>query len=317
MPMSSRYLPRCCVCRCVVTNNILDQLKRGVRPWIQPWSETSALNVAVNASTGNAYRGINRLLLYQVHGQHAQPRFMTIKQADKLGGRVREGEHGYMVVYVGDATRKPESPAEEPETYRFLKYSTVFNVSQIIGLPDRITALPAGPNKDQRDRQLQEFIDLVGARVEERVTANEAFYSPSRDLIVTPAFQTFVSLLSYQLVLFHELIHWTGHASRLDRFAKLVQRFDTRADTVEELVAELGAAFLCAEFSIDGVAQAATYVERYVDLLTDDPRAIFTAASKAQEAVDFLRQRLLADSMADAVSASSTNPTDTIKRRAA
>jgi antirestriction protein ArdC len=111
-----------------------------------------------------------------------------------------------------------------------------------------------------------------------------------------PAFRLFVDQTHFYATLFHELIHWTGHASRLDRFHYLVERFDIFAEEAEELVAELGAAFLCAEFSIDGhVPRAATYVERFLKLLTGDPRAIFTAASKAQEAVDYLRQRLLAD----------------------
>jgi antirestriction protein ArdC len=120
---------------------------------------------------------------------------------------------------------------------------------------------------------------------------------------------------SYHATLFHELIHWTGHPSRLDRYVHLAKRFDTHAYHMEELIAELGAAYLCAEFSIDGfVPQAAAYIEHFIEVLSEDPRAIFTCASKAQEAVDFLRRRLLADSEDNVTTTSPSAGTDAMAR---
>ena len=108
-----------------------------------------------------------------------------------------------------------------------------------------------------------------------------------------PAFKLFHGRTHYYATLFHEQIHWTGHPSRLDR--QLGARFGRLSMAAEELIAELGAAYLCAEFSIDGVTPHATYIEDYLELLKDDPKAIFTAAAKAQAAVDFLRQQILAE----------------------
>jgi antirestriction protein ArdC len=291
-----------------VTEQIIAELKSGVRPWIKPWSKTPGLNIACNAVTGRPYSGINTLLLFRIHGQNQQPRFLTFKQAQAAGGNVRKGEHGHMVVFVGNAIKKEIPPSEEPDTYRFLKGYTVFNISQCDSLPDKLTTMPAGPNKEQRDQLLQEFIALTGANVEEKTTLDEAKYIPSADRIMIPAFRSFLNQTSYYSTLFHELTHWTGHTSRLDRYVQLAKRFDTHAYHMEELIAELGAAYLCAEFSIDGfVPQAAAYIEDFVKVLSADPRAIFTAASKAQEAVDFLRCRLLTDSKATAAAAPSTD----------
>jgi antirestriction protein ArdC len=287
-----------------VTEQIITELKSGVRPWIKPWSETPGVNIACNAMTGRPYSGINTLLLFKIHGQNPQPRFLTFKQAQAAGGNVRKGEHGHMVVFVGNAIKKETLPSEEPDTYRFLKGYTVFNISQCDSLPDKLTAMPAGPNKEQRDQLLQEFITLTGANVEEKTTLNEARYIHSADRIMMPAFRSFLNQTNYYATLFHELTHWTGHASRLDRYVQLAKRFDEHAYHMEELIAELGAD-LCAEFSIDGfVPQAAAYIESFVKVLSADPRAIFTAASKAQEAVDFLRRRLLTDSKATAAAPS-------------
>jgi antirestriction protein ArdC len=284
-----------------VTDQILAQLKAGVRPWVNAWSQTPGINLACNAVTGNSYNGINKLLLFQArYYQYPLPKFITLRQANIEGGHVRKGEHGFMVVKVGTALKKLQSPDEDlseaPDSYRFWRSYTVFNVAQCDGLPGRLLAMPAGPNAGQRDRQLHELASLVGADVKEVLSGDRAFYSPSRDCIVLPAFQTFRDPATYYATLFHELIHWTGHQSRSDRYLRIVKRFDRGAEAAEELVAEIGAAFLCAEFSIDGhVPYAAMYVDKFIGLLSEDATAIFTCASMAQEAVDYLRERLLAD----------------------
>jgi antirestriction protein ArdC len=181
-----------------------------------------------------------------------------------------------------------------------LKTFTVFNIAQCDELPDKLTAPPKAPNPDQRDALIDEFIAATGAKIHEVSSETRAFYAPTFDRIVVPAFGLFRARSEYAAVVFHELIHWSGSPSRLDR--QLAERFGTKVAAAEELIAELGSAFLCAEFSIDGSVSHATYIQDYLKLLLeDDPRAIFTAASTAQAAGDYLPQLILAETASVAV----------------
>lgn len=274
-----------------VTAKILEELKNGVRPWEVPWSQTPGCNVPGNAVTGRPYSGINVLLLWAARAQGwPQARFLTFKQAREAGGHVRAGEHGHRVVFVKDVTKRPDEGKGEDEAsrYRMLKSYTVFNIAQCDDLPEHLRAAPKPSNPDQCDELICEFITAIGAKVK-ATDEDRAYYTPSGDYIITPKFKSFRSYPHFAATLFHELIHWTGHKSRLNR--QLGERFGLRARAAEEMIAELGAAFLCAEFSIDPVVPHAAYLKKYVELLEDDPRAIFTAAAKAQNAVDFLRQK--------------------------
>jgi antirestriction protein ArdC len=277
-----------------VTEQILTELKNGVRPWVQPWSLTPGLNVPANAITGRPYSGINTLLLWTTrrHGW-PQPRFLTFKQALEAGGYVRKGEHGQRVVFVKDLHLK-ETEEDNARIVRMLRNYTVFNVAQCDELPNKIIVLLDGPfNPDKRDTLVDEFIIATGAHFEEHDIEDRALYHYELDVICIPAFKSFRSKAQYAAAAFHELIHWTGHSSRLNR--QLGARFGADAEAAEELVAELGASFLCAEFSIDGYVPHAAYIEHFLKLLNNDPKAIFTAASKAQAAVDFLRQKILTE----------------------
>jgi antirestriction protein ArdC len=277
-----------------VTKQILAELANGARPWVRPWSQTPGLNIPANAVTGRPYSGVNTLLLWTTrrHGW-PQPRFLTFKQALEAGGHVRKGEHGQHVVFVKDLHVR-EAEEENPRIVRMLRTYTVFNIAQCDELPGKLTASPKAPNPDQRDALIGEFVAATGAKIWEHDTEDEAYYSGGTlDHIAMPAFASFRGQAEYYATLFHELIHWTGHSSRLDR--QLGARFGLRSRAAEELIAELGAAFLCAEFAIDGFIPHAAYIQNYLELLEDDPKAIFTAASKAQAAVDFLRQRVLAE----------------------
>ena len=276
-----------------VTDQIIAELKSGVRPWVQPWSQTPRLNIPANAVTGRPYSGVNTLLLWAARRNGwPQPRFLTFKQALEAGGHVRKGEHGRRVVFVKDLhVKEPEE--ENSRVVCMLKTFTVFNIAQCDELPDTLTTPPKAPNPDQRNAVIDEFIAATGARIHELSSETRAFYAPGFDRIVVPAFGLFRGRAEYAVVVFHELIHWTAHPSRLDR--QLNERFGSKTAAAEELIAELGAAFLCAEFSIDGSVSHATYIHDYLKLLEDDPKAIFTAASKAPAAVDFLRQRILAE----------------------
>jgi len=281
-----------------VTARILADLENGTAPWVKPWSATPGNNVPHNAATGRPYSGCNVVLLWLSHGRFASPRFMTFKQAKELGGNVRKGEHGFTVYFVKPMTGKPKDGETEGKAFTMLRAYTVFNVDQCENLPAKIlNAEPVKPrHTDERDATIDEFIAASGCDFRADVGGDRAYYSPAGDFVAMPAFAAFRSAANYYAVAFHEMGHWTGHASRLDRDLK--NRFGTRAYAAEELVAELTAAFLCAEFSIDGEIRHAAYIKSWIELLKDDARAFFTAASAAQKAASFLRDRVLAEPVA-------------------
>jgi antirestriction protein ArdC len=173
-----------------------------------------------------------------------------------------------------------------------LREYTVFNVEQCENLPDSIKA--GRPirvrNPDTRDGLADEFLRSTGADIREG--HGEAYYVPSRDFISMPAFEAFKGADHFYSVVFHELAHWTGHKSRLDRDLK--KRFGSRDYAAEELVAELGAEFLCAEFGFDGDVRNAGYIATWIELLKTDKRAFFTACNRASKAAEYLRGLALA-----------------------
>ncbi len=171
---------------------------------------------------------------------------------------------------------------------------TVFNVDQCENLPDSVmTGKPVRVrNPDVRDELADDFLHSTGADIREG--SGEACYVPNRDFISMPAFAAFRSADSFYNVTFHELTHWTGHKARLDR--DLENRFGTRNYAAEELIAELGAAFLCAEFGFNGEVRNASYIANWIELLKADKRAFFTACSQASKAADYLRGLALAES---------------------
>jgi antirestriction protein ArdC len=174
---------------------------------------------------------------------------------------------------------------------RMLKQYVVFNVAQCDDLPASITNPPPPKPRhhDARDPVIEEFLTATGAQIR---GANKAAYIVTADRIEMPPFAAFDSGATYYAAIFHELGHWTGAKHRLDR--DLSNRFQPKHQhAAEELVAELTSAFLCAEFSIDSGIEHASYISGWIELLKSDPRAIFTLASKAQAAVDYLRGLLL------------------------
>ena len=223
------------------------------------------------------------------------PRYLTFKQALELGGHVRKGERGTKVYFVKQLQVRDEGADDEavPRIVPMLREYTVFNVEQCEGLPERVLSLGQvkARNADQRDALVDAYLAYSGADIREG--AGEAYYRPSDDYINMPRFEAFKSAAHFYGVTFHELGHWTGHKSRLDR--DLRHRFGERAYAAEELVAELCAAFLCAEFSLDGDLRRAGYIQSWIGLLKADSRAFFTACSKAHAAADYLRGLALRD----------------------
>jgi antirestriction protein ArdC len=278
-----------------VTAQIVASLEQGVRPWLKPWNAEHAAGRITRPLRGNGvpYQGINVLMLWgaAVERGYAAPIWMTFKQALELGGCVRKGERGNLVVYASTFSRTEtdgESGEESERDIPFLKGYTVFNVEQIDGLPAHFTA-PAETRLEpvQRIAHAEQFFGATGATV--RHGGNQACYSVASDVVQMPLFETFKDAESYYATLAHELTHWTRHPSRLDRsFGR--KRWGDEGYAMEELVAELGAAFLSADLGLTPEPREdhAAYIGHWLNVLKNDKRAIFTAASHAQRAADFL-----------------------------
>jgi antirestriction protein ArdC len=278
-----------------VTERIVADLEQGVRPWLKPWQASHAEGrIALPLRhNGKPYRGVNVLLLWgeaMAKGYTAST-WMTYKQAAELGAQVRKGEHGSLVVYADRITRTETSDSGE-ETEReipFMKAYTVFNVEQIDGLPAQYQPALALPlPAEQRHAAAEQFIAQTGASI--RHGGNRAFYAPVQDFIQLPPFPAFKDAESYYGTALHELTHWTGHTSRCARAFEKSHRFGSEGYAFEELVAELGAAFLCAQLGITPELRDdhAAYLAHWLGVLKQDKRAIFSAAAHAQRAADFL-----------------------------
>ncbi|WP_244832478.1 ArdC family protein [Caballeronia sp. TF1N1] len=278
-----------------VTDKIIADLEKGVRPWAKPWKagqNPSGITLPLRHN-GVPYRGINILLLWgeAIEKGYQSNRWMTFKQALELGANVRKGEHGSLVVFANKLTTTEQNDAgdEVEREIPYMKGYTVFNVEQIENLPDGYVTTP-DTLPDAEPMQLIEhaeaFFAKTGATV--RHGGNQAYYAPALDIVQLPLPESFTNAESYEATKAHELTHWTSHKSRLDR--ELGKRFGDHAYAAEELIAEMGAAFLCAQLGISPEIREdhAAYLDHWLSVLKADKRAIFTAASKAQQACDYL-----------------------------
>jgi antirestriction protein ArdC len=278
-----------------VSARIIAQLEAGAAPWIKPCSATPGANTPCNAVSNRPYSGCNVVLLWMAQAAgYRTPSFLTFKQALELGGNVRKGERGTKVYFVKQLQVR-DLVADDGCSTRpipMMREYTVFNVDQCEHLPE--SAFTGKPmrvrNPDARDELADAFMHSTGADIREG--HGEAYYVPSRDFISMPAFGGFRGADHFYNVAFHELTHWTGHKARLDRDLK--NRFGSRDYAAEELIAELGAAFLCAEFGFDGDVRNAGYFANWIELLKADKRAFFTACSQASKAAEYLRGLALA-----------------------
>jgi antirestriction protein ArdC len=277
-----------------VTDQIISQLEAGTRPWVQPWQRGHAAGEVSRPLRYNAvpYRGINVVLLWLAAMRHrfACPLWMTYRQASELGGQVRRGEKGSLVVYASSFTRRETGDEGQELEYEvpFLKSYSVFNCEQIDGLPGRYYA-QAEPtlNPVARVERAERFFACTGADI--RHGGGAAYYSPADDFVQMPPFESFRDAESYYATLAHETTHWTKHSSRLAReFCR--QRWGDEGYSMEELVAELGAAFLCADLGLTLQIREdhAAYIASWLKVLRNDKRAVFAAAAHAQRAADYL-----------------------------
>ena len=277
-----------------ITDQIVAALETGVRPWHQPWKAEHSAGRITRPLRGNGipYQGINVLMLWSaaIEKGYAAPIWMTFKQAIELKACVRKGEHGSLVVYADKIirTETTDSGEEAEHAIPFMKGYTVFNVEQIDGLPEHYYGKPESiTDSVQRIAHAEVFFAATGANVVHG--GSRAFYFPSTDNIHMPCIDFFRDAESYYATLAHETTHWTRHESRLNRdFGR--KRFGDEGYAMEELVAELGAAFLAADLALTPEVRDdhAAYIASWVKVLKDDKRAIFTAASYAQRAADLL-----------------------------
>jgi antirestriction protein ArdC len=277
-----------------VTSRVIAELEQGRLPWVQPW-DAAACGCAMpaNAVSGRRYSGINVLILWGavIEGRYASQRWLTYRQAQAAGGNVRKGERGTTICYADRFTPRDEAERardedREARQLAFLKRFTVFNIDQCEGLPERFTsevaAEPVGP-LDCVPEALA-LIDASGADV--RIGGGEAYYSPSGDYVAVPPQLAFYSKINWYRTVLHELGHWTGHKSRLDR--DQTGGFGSAAYAREELVAEMASAFTCASLSIRPTVRHADYIGSWLAVLREDEKAIFRAASAASKAADYL-----------------------------
>jgi antirestriction protein ArdC len=278
-----------------VTARIVAQLENGVRPWHQPWQAGHPAGSVSRPLRHNAvpYRGVNVIVLWltAVERGYASPFWLTFNQAKELGGMVRKGEKGTTVVYANafEKTTTDEATGEQTkERIPFLKAYTVFNAEQVEGLPAHFYTPPAEP-KERAERLGDADAFFAYTQAETRHGGTRAYYSPADDYIQLPDFDRFVTRESYYATRAHESIHWTKHPIRLARDLG-GKRFGDEGYAVEELVAELGAAFVCADLGIapEVMPEHAAYLGSWLKVLKADSRAIFTAAGHAEKAAEFL-----------------------------
>jgi antirestriction protein ArdC len=216
---------------------------------------------------------------------HTDSRWLTFNQANEIGSRIRKGEHGTPIVFyrlreIDDA--KESAGATTSRVIPLLKGYTVFNVSQLETIPEQFVRSPSQPW--QTIAAAEQLMTDSGATIHHG--GNHAFYRPATDSIQLPPAESFSQAEDYYATALHELVHWTGHPSRLNRV--LGSKRDIEAYAYEELVAEIGAAFLCANCNLQGRLNHASYIDSWLDALRRDKRLIFTAAGAAQKAADFL-----------------------------
>ena len=267
-----------------VTDNIIAALEAGVKPWKCPWKRHSGMSgLPSNYTTHEAYSGINIMLLWCSAGKQGfnDSRWITYNQAKSIGAQVRKGEHGTMAIFY--KTLEKEGDDGQVEHIPMLKHFVVFNAEQIDGLPqyehDGQTEQPEEETFNPLP-EVESFFVRSGAKITER--GQQAFFTPNTDEIFLPERKLFSNAEDFYATGLHELVHWSGHKTRLQRDMK--GRFGSESYAFEELIAELGSAFLMADFGITGDVQHESYVASWLAKLRNDKRYIFQAASAASKA---------------------------------
>jgi len=268
-----------------VTDKIIKELESGAAPWVKPW--TSDNSADRNIVSKNEYNGINRLILSMTShfSGYNLPYWGSFKQWDELGANVKKGEKGTKIVFFTPVVKESINPAGEVDKFQYacLKTYYVFNANQVENIEfekanDTVREFNPIP-------AIEEKVILTGANLKHG--GNSAFYTSQGDFIAMPNKGAFKDEPSYYATLLHEMTHWSGAKHRLDR--ELGNKFGSPKYAFEELVAELGASFLCADFKIQGELRHSGYIESWLRCLKDNNDAIFKAAALAQKAADYIK----------------------------
>lgn len=278
-----------------ITTRILTALEAGVAPWRKPWD--SATGVPTSLATRKPYRGVNALLLgltAQEKG-YASPYWMTFNQMKQRNGHLKEGQKGTLVTFWKMLKVEDEKTGEK-KNVPMLRYFYLFNADQMTGVegvPEVKATTPRDLTPAERHAAAQAIVEGWEDRPEIHHAGDRAYYVPSLDAITLPPVDTFHSLDEYYSTLFHELTHSTSHESRLDRKYAGDTGFGSHGYGREELVAEMGAAFLCAEAGIETTqGNSAAYLASWIKTIKEDPRAVVVAAGAAQKAANLILGRV-------------------------
>jgi len=277
-----------------ITDKIIAELEADRVPWVQPWGTAAAkasLAMPQNAATGRRYSGINVLLLWGavIERGYGDQSWLTFRQALSLGGNVRKGERGTIVVYADrfvpeDEKRRAREAGEDAQAIPFLKRFTVFNIDQCESLPEDIAAAAPPVPEGLIEPTVEALIKATG--IDFRIGGNRAFYVPAHDYVQVPPPQAYFEPIDWHRTALHELGHASGHMSRLNR--DMTGSFGSKKYAFEELIAEISAAFCCAALGIVPTVRHADYIGSWAEVLREDNRAIVRAASQASKAADFL-----------------------------
>ena len=263
----------------IVTERIIKALEGGNIPWKRPWVSGMPKNLV----SKKEYRGINVFILAACSGDEW---FLTYKQAQSLGGNVKKGEKGIPVVFW-NFVKHTEKDTGKEKTIPFARYYTVFAASQCEGI-----TVPAKSEKQNNPIENCEKAIANMPNKPAQVNGSMAFYTPSKDTVTMPLLSSFKDAASYYATAFHEYIHSTGHESRLNREGVANHAAFGKEDySKEELVAELGSAFLCAETGISSdnlLENSVAYVQSWIRVLKNDPQFIISASSKARKSAEYI-----------------------------
>jgi len=282
----------------IITDRIVTELEQGVIPWQKPWSGVQG---AISHTTGKRYSLLNQMLLGCRSGE-----FVTFKEAQREGGHIKKGEKGSMIVFwkfLDSAKRDDEGNVVHGadgkpimESVPFLRYYNVFHIDQCEGLQPRF-AEDSSPGEhlssdDAADRIVEDYIQRSGVKLILQ-RSDRAFYSPTTDSVTVPELAQFTCVAEYYSTIFHELMHSTGHVSRLNRLSREAS-FGSELYSKEELIAELGAAFLVNHVGLEtdnSFRNSAGYIQSWLKALKDDKHLIVSAAGKADKAVAMILNR--------------------------
>lgn len=280
-----------------ITDKIIQALEKGVGPWIRPWDDSGVqFGLHRNAVSDHVYRGINVLLLNLVAFEkgYTDPRWVTFNDAKKLGGYINRGEKHTKILFwkfleLKDKTRDVSDAdgIESKKVIPLLRFYRVFNVAQCSNL--NLKEIPK-PDEEIIEGDINNLAETILSLPTIRYGGTKAAYYPSHDFIQMPPKQSFESLNHFFSVGFHETVHWTGNESRLNRtFGK---RFGDSQYAFEELVAEIGSAFLGGYAGLPfSEMRHPEYIQSWISKMRQDNRAIFTACRMAQEATDFVLEK--------------------------